>query len=440
MDASEYIEAVTGQMRCKRARAMVAKELSDHIEDQTDEYLKEGMPLLDAQSEAVRQMGDAVEVGAQMDALHRPRVDRKTLVIIGILSAAACFLQTIVLRAGSDSGELIAGSKMVPFQVLLGVALMVAILYLDYTLLGKHPIILWIGIFSVPLLAQELSIGVGFGRIAYNSQRAAIYAALALAPPVYAALVYHYRTKRWIGMLFSLLWLATGVVLLRKTGNTLLYTVQVGFICLFVLSYAIAKGWYGIRRVPALVILWTGLLGGCIGGVAHIFLHGAAYQQTRLKAYFGFWEPDAYLEIGYVTSNIRNTVGQVSLWGRGGGWMPVNVNGAEFSLSSDMSFYILLNRIGVIPCIFIIFGLLALLVAMAAGVSKQKNVLGGLVGTASIMGLLLPIVSHVLSNLSILPYGSAMIPFLYPGWLANGVFYTLLGFYLSVYRNTDVVA
>ena len=120
--------------------------------------------------------------------------------------------------------------------------------------------------------------------------------------------------------------------------------------------------------------------------------------------------------------------------------MPVNGDGIELGLGSDMSFYILLNRFGVIPCIIIILGLLALLVVMAAGVSKQKNVLGGLVGAASIMGLLLPIAVHLLSNLSLLPYGSAMIPFLYPGWLANGVSYTLLGFYLSVYRNMDILA
>ena len=71
MDASEYIEEVTSQMRCKRARTMVAKELADHIEDQTDAYLREGMPLQQAQAEAVRQMGDAVEVGSRMDARER---------------------------------------------------------------------------------------------------------------------------------------------------------------------------------------------------------------------------------------------------------------------------------------------------------------------------------------------------------------------------------
>ena len=436
MDASEYIEAVTSQMRCKRARAMVAKELSDHIEDQTEGYLEEGMPLLEAKAEAVRQMGDAVEVGTQMDALHRPRLDKRMLLLIGIFSIVACFLQTIVLKAEKSGGNLFISSKMVPFQVLFGLVLMVVILYLDYTLLEKCSVLLWIGIFLVPLLGQNINI---LGVTYFVSHRIGLYAAFALAPPLYAAVVYHDRSKRYIGIFFSLLWLFAGMVLCREITNSLFETLQLGFICLFILSYAIARGWYGVRRAWTLGILWTALLGGCLGSVVHVFLYGAEYQRARMKAFLGFWDHDAYHDM-YVTSGIRNSLGEISLWGRGNGWVPVGPDGVTYGLSSDTSFYILLNRIGAIPCILILFGLLAMLVLMAAGVSRQKNVLGGLVGAACLLGLLVPTVVHLLCNLSLLPYGNALIPFLYPGWVANEVNYTSLGFYLSFYRNTDVVA
>lgn len=75
MDVSEYIETVTEQIRCKRARVPVAKELQDHLEDQIRDYRAEGMTAQEAETEAVRQMGDAVKTGMELDRLHRPRIE-----------------------------------------------------------------------------------------------------------------------------------------------------------------------------------------------------------------------------------------------------------------------------------------------------------------------------------------------------------------------------
>lgn len=433
MDVSEYIEAVTGQIRCKRARAMVAKELSDHIEDQKEAYLEKGMSPEDARAEAVRQMGDAVEVGTEMDLIHRPRMDKHTLILIGIFSVVACIVQTIIIGAQRNDGNQFVSRKWVPFQVLLGLIIMVAILYWDYTRLEKHTVLLWVAVSLVPTLCQEFNItGISY----YLGWRLNLYSMLALAPPVYAAVVYHYRKKGWWGILFSLLWLAAGFVVYRENVQSRLQIVAMCFVCLFVLSYAIAKGWYSVRRIPALCALWGGVLGSCLAFISYVFAYGKEYQKSRLKGYIGFWDPEAFIEVNYVTHNMRNSLDKISLWGRGNGWEPTGV----MEVSSDMSFYIILNRIGLIPCVLIVFGLLALLVGMAAGVSRQKNVLGGLVGVACMMGLLVPAVLHVLGNLSVVPYGAVLMPFVYPGWLSNAVSYTLLGFYLSVYRNTDVVA
>lgn len=433
MDVSEYIEAVTGQMRCKRARTMVAKELSDHIEDQTEAYLGEGMSPEDAQAEAVRQMGDAVEVGTEMDLIHRPRMDKHTLILIVILSVVACIVQTIIIGAQKNGGNQFVSRKWVPLQVLLGLIIMVAILYWDYTRLEKHAVLLWLAIFMLPWLCQEFHVpGIGY----YLSWRLNLYSMMALAPPVYAALVYHYRKKKWSGILFSILWLAAGSLIYRGNAQSTFQVLTMIFICLFVLSYAIAKGWYGVRRIPALCTLWGILLGGCLAFIGYIFTFGLEYQKSRLRIFLQFWSKDTEREINYISESIRVSLERISLWGRGSGWEP----GGVMELSSDMSFYIILNRIGLIPCVLIVFGLLALSVCMAAGVSRQKNVLGGLVGVACMMGLLTPAVLHVLGNVAVLPYSTVLMPFVYPGWLSNAVSYTLLGFYLSVYRNTDVVA
>lgn len=433
MDVSEYIEAVTGQMRCKRARAMVAKELSDHIEDQMQAYLEDGMTLADAKTEAVRQMGDAVEVGTEMDLIHRPRMDKYTLILIGVFSVVACIIQTIIIGAQRSGGNQFVSRKWVPFQVLLGLLIMVVILYWDYTRLEKRAVVLWLAIFLLPWLCQKFYVpGISY----YIAWRLDLYGMLALAPPVYAALVYHYRQKKWRGILFSVLWLAVASLVYWGNAHSRFQILIMGFICLFVLSYAIAKGWYSVRKIPSLCALWGILLGSCLAFIGYIFTFGLEYQKSRLRIFLQFWSKDTEREINYISENIRVSLERISLWGRGSGWEPGGVMG----LSGDMSFYIILNRIGLVPCVLIVFGLLALMVCMAAGVSRQKNVLGGLVGVGCLMGLLIPALLHVLGNISVMPYSAVLMPFVYPGWLSNAVSYTLLGFYLSVYRNTDVVA
>lgn len=73
MDKKKYIQTVTEQIRCKRALPLVTKELEGHIEDQKSDYMKAGMNAEEAEEAAVLEMGDPVEVGVEMDRIHRPK-------------------------------------------------------------------------------------------------------------------------------------------------------------------------------------------------------------------------------------------------------------------------------------------------------------------------------------------------------------------------------
>ena len=51
MDKKEYIKILTDQIRCKIARPAVAREIGDHIEDQTRAFVSEGMNQAEAEAE-----------------------------------------------------------------------------------------------------------------------------------------------------------------------------------------------------------------------------------------------------------------------------------------------------------------------------------------------------------------------------------------------------
>lgn len=62
MERRDYLELMTGQIRYKKMCPVIAKEVEDHIEDQKQVFMAEGMKEEEAEKAAVEEMGDPVEV------------------------------------------------------------------------------------------------------------------------------------------------------------------------------------------------------------------------------------------------------------------------------------------------------------------------------------------------------------------------------------------
>ena len=69
----EYLDTVQEQIRWKRARPVVVRELEQHLTDQRDAFLEEGNTPEAAERLAVEEMGDPVFVGTELDRVHRPK-------------------------------------------------------------------------------------------------------------------------------------------------------------------------------------------------------------------------------------------------------------------------------------------------------------------------------------------------------------------------------
>ena len=104
MEMHEYMSELTGQIRSKKARQEVAREIQNHIEDQAKAYENEGRTRDEALKEAVRQMGNPVEVGIDMDRIHRPRTNWMVLGLAGLLSLAGLLVQYLcIYRLGTGN-------------------------------------------------------------------------------------------------------------------------------------------------------------------------------------------------------------------------------------------------------------------------------------------------------------------------------------------------
>ena len=91
MRREEYLHTLTEQIRCKMARGTIEQEINDHIEDQKAEFLSE-------EEAAVREMGDPVEVGLEMDRIHRPTMAWGMIALIIGLSLAGYLLRSVMYQ------------------------------------------------------------------------------------------------------------------------------------------------------------------------------------------------------------------------------------------------------------------------------------------------------------------------------------------------------
>lgn len=92
MKKEEYLKELTKQLHYAPVRKVVSQEYIDHIEDETEYQISKGMDPDEAESYAVEQMGDPVEVGKQLDEIHRPKNIRIPLSgIIFIVAVCAVF-------------------------------------------------------------------------------------------------------------------------------------------------------------------------------------------------------------------------------------------------------------------------------------------------------------------------------------------------------------
>ena len=128
-----WLDDATGQMRWKRARPVAARELADHLTDQYEVFLDEGMDEDEAAQATAREMGDAVETGTLLDRAWRPRPDWVMLGIVLAVAAVGLGLQYIwnpELGAGALLGRYAAGAVC-----------LLAAYFIDYTVLTKR---LWL--------------------------------------------------------------------------------------------------------------------------------------------------------------------------------------------------------------------------------------------------------------------------------------------------------
>ncbi len=118
-----FLRAALRSLRPGRARAVLERELRDHMDDAAEAYRAQGLPPEEAEARAVASMGDPKALARQIRQAHRPAAPVGALVLLAAMGAASAVLQTASQGPGALASRLLA--------LALGGALGAAALCLD---------------------------------------------------------------------------------------------------------------------------------------------------------------------------------------------------------------------------------------------------------------------------------------------------------------------
>ena len=436
MQVSEYLEAVTSQMRYKSARNMVEKELRAHIEDQADKYMEYGMPKEEAYKKAVEQMGDPIQVGTDMDRLHRPDMDKKALFLICLLSLGGGILYRWSIDMGDGRmfqiGDLF---EHLLLDVLPGLFLMWLIIKIDYTRIARHPFLLGLALVMINnFYSGHWRVGGKYGYI---------YFSLTINTILFGAIIHKLRKYKLTGMFFSFLWLILIISLHIFYGwGNIANSLNLLVIGTILLGVAAFKDWFeaGKKKSIAMFLgLWcTSAILVFLGLVFYGF-NRASYISYRLMGWIG-----VHNESNYIFNVIRTETENAGLFTGSGNLIGVGGNENEF-------FFInLISRYGYLAALLVAVLLGVLFLLLFSGIKKQQNRLGTLMGIAAILTLCIPVAEHIAYNLSLIPAGSLILPFFSgtgsDAWMQGDYcrgaiysYYAAMGICLSVFRSRNIV-
>lgn len=412
----EYLKLLLEQIRCTKARPYIKQELQDHMEDQIAENMKAGMDHEQAEKEAVRDMGDPVETGISLDSIHRPQAAWKLLGMIILISIAGVLIHAGI--SGKASENAVAGSDRYVFHVMIGLAVMMILYLLDYTVLAKFSKIIAAVLLSACLLVileggqvngARIFISLPGGRRGMDVQKLMLFYV-----PIYGAI----------------LWLIAPVILVYslpalRTACVMLVTM------LTMLTIAIKKDWFTVRKKRTICGIWAVFLTAPIAAFLGMYLRNrlAEYQIARIQAMFSSGS-----ETDYLTKMLHSLWRQNKLIGKS----KSDVTGILPAFNADYILTYLSSVYGIIAAILLCCVLAVLIFAVFNTALRQKNQLGMMMGCGCGIVFLISFLINVLENLGVFPQSITFLPFFSAGGSCIIVSYGLMGIVLSTYRYKNI--
>lgn len=417
---NEYLEKVCSQIRFQEIHPQIILELRTHLEESIAAAQQTGLSLEDAMELSIRQMGDPLVLGKQLDKTHKPRVEWSLLLLSG-----AFILLGLMILYFMQTGGLLSQAKLfqrsIPFTFAgLGLCLLL-MFFMDYYKLKKFSWYIYWGILLVWFLVLAFGPDVkGASGLVVGST----YIDIAALIPYFMvfALAGIFTDRDWR----KLDWLFKSILLLLLPIGFGLATPSLASVAMYTFVYLVlmAASGAGWKR--------TALYG------AGLFLLAATpffLEPYRMERLLVFLNPYNYADSsGWVYVQALNFIHSAGLWGQGFTF-PVH---AMPEINSDYIFTYFVYTFGFVAAsIFTLF--VMLFIGRLFRAAKQvKDRYGALLITGIAALISFQFIWNMLMAIGRAPSFSIGMPFVSYGIAPFLIQMLTLGMVLSTFRRKDL--
>lgn len=412
----EFIEKTLQQVRWKKAHESVKKELSDHIDDQKNAFMRQDLPEDEAAERAVLEMGDPVEVGTLLDASYRP----KSIGFAAVCTAVMIILGLLINRAagGHTASTPMSAAVLV---IMLPVAFCLPFV-LDISLIYKYG--------GQSYIAYMLLI-ILFGLYGVTGLNVSSNYIILLFPVLYGPILCSMRGNGIKGLVISQIAMMAVLALSTVSGSVrisafVLFTLAV---CIIMNVYGAVRGWFGnkitaaaISLMPIVIVLFYMLLSRYshyfIGRISTLFMpesdpNGGGFCTMATREYL---KNSVFMGKGYETA--------------------VQLPNAH----TDFALTQLIHNFGYIALAAVSAVAVLFLTAVFVIVKRQKSELAKITGCGIFFTFLLNTLWYFAANLGIVGYINSCPPFLFGGGTAMVINTIFMGVLASISRNGSIIS
>lgn len=411
---SKYINTVCEQIRWKKAHYAISEEIKNHIIDQKDAFIANGLNEVEATDKAIKEMGDPILVGTELDRTHRPKIEWSIIALTGIILLLGLVIKLFV-SFDSDNAFLLSS---IFISTAIGLGLMIAVYFLDFTIIGKYPKLIFFRLIAI-------TIGVMIISPIINGEYFYVKFLLLLFPTAFTGVIYSMRNKGYKGIGLITLFLIIPAFFTQITAFSSLFLYLAT--ALILTTYSILKDWFNVKKLYAILIVYLPVITG-----AAITIYNSRYYWHRIQSTINSsFDPNG---AGYLSKLTRELIGSAKFFGQGtkGNMLP--------NIETDFLLTYLVHKHGWLSFIIIVAVILALIIRSFVLSSRQKSMLGKLVASSVIITFTIQVIVYIAFNLGFQLFAPLTLPLISYGGTGTIINMLLIGIMLSVFKTGNLVS
>jgi len=427
-----FLDNVCIHIKCKAVHSDIREELSQHINDLKDDFIKQGYDEEKALDKAISAMGNYDEIGTKLNKQHKPQTEWSLIILTCMIAS----IGGIVMYISSNFETNAVNFTNYLVYAALGGVVLIGTYFFDYAKLKKLAMPIYIGVIVWLIVGQ--CFGQRVNGIPTIVMRNFSISVTTLSPLILIAMAGFMQKYRGGGILeiIKLVALMTLPLIIMMTypSFSMMFVIFIGFITM--LTSAIIKNHFKGKKYKYLCSLY----GVGIVGTLFIIFNLQPYRLTRFSMFLtrGKADPsgmgwqqvmaDKWLSLSKMFGATKATVSNYT------------INSSMPGVTTDYILVNIITSLGWVVGVALVVAVAMFIVRMFFTTKKSKNGFGFYLSLTACTILATKFIISILANFSLVPLISINMPLVSCGGTDYVVSMFLIGLVLSVWRRNNLVS